>query len=160
MCIELETLQIERIYILGTDNVLGDAVSRNPIDREVARNLPLPLWPVQQFIHKMFWASDELAGRTAERVAELKLLNLGVLTYLPEEIASQGKELFLPAAYDELSEPWPVMSVPDPERDSDDEGFEGAKCDYISMRQKIGKVERRRIDLFQGQREHLWKSML
>ena len=60
MCIELEPLGIERVYIAGEDNILGDAPSRAPADREVARNLAAPLAPIKEIIHRMFWAPDEV----------------------------------------------------------------------------------------------------
>ena len=84
MCIEMEPLGIERVYLAGDQNILGDAPSRAPPDRAVARNLPVPLAPIKDTIHRLFWAPDELAGSTAERVKELGISNPGVLTYLPD----------------------------------------------------------------------------
>ena len=46
MCIEIEPMQIERVYIAGEDNLLGDAPSGAPADHEVARNLVVPLAPI------------------------------------------------------------------------------------------------------------------
>ena len=83
MCIELEPLGIERVYIAGDDNILGDAPSRAPADREVARNLAVPLAPIKEVIHRMFWAPDELAGDTKERLKQLHIDNPGVLSYVP-----------------------------------------------------------------------------
>ena len=51
----------------------------------MARNLPVPLGPIKEFVHRLFWAPDEVAGSTAARVKELKLVNPGMLDYLPDE---------------------------------------------------------------------------
>lgn len=77
---EHDELNIERVYLAGEWNVLGDAPSRAPVDREVARNLPVPLMPIRNFIRRMFWAPDEVVGSTVMRVAELKINNPGILT--------------------------------------------------------------------------------
>ena len=42
MAIEMEPMQLERLYVAGGDNVLGDAPSRNPHDKAMAKNLPIP----------------------------------------------------------------------------------------------------------------------
>ena len=42
-CLELEPLQIGRVYIEGENNILGDVPSRAPVDHTVARNLSRPL---------------------------------------------------------------------------------------------------------------------
>ena len=62
--IDVDSLDVERIYLAGELNVLGDAPSRAPIDREIARQLPTPLEPIRKFIQQMFWAPDEVAGST------------------------------------------------------------------------------------------------
>ena len=85
MYIEMEPLGIERVYLAGSENILGDAPSQAPADRAVARNLPVPLAPIRETIHRLFWAPDELAGSTAERLKQLGVENPGVLTYLPQE---------------------------------------------------------------------------
>ena len=55
--------RIQRIWIKGTENILGDAPSRNPPDRDVCRDLPVPSGPVRRIIRQMFEApvtdSDE-----------------------------------------------------------------------------------------------------
>ena len=83
MCIELEPLGIERVYIAGEDNILGDAPSRAPADREVARNLAVPLAPIKEMIHRMFWAPDEVAGDTRERLRQLHVENPGGYWLMP-----------------------------------------------------------------------------
>ena len=73
----MEILNMERVYIAGEDNILGDAPSRAPADRAVARNLAIPLAPIKRTMHRMFWAPDELAGSTKTRMKELKIENPG-----------------------------------------------------------------------------------
>ena len=85
IAIELEPLGIERLYLAGDQNVLGDAPSRAPADRAVARNLPIPLGPIRDLIKKMFWEPKELSGDIAGRIKDLRITNPGVLTYLPQE---------------------------------------------------------------------------
>ena len=60
--IDLEELgdSIQRVWIKGTDNVLGDPPSRNPADRDVCRRLKIPSGPVRRIIKKMFEAPIEL----------------------------------------------------------------------------------------------------
>eukprot|EP00974_Lingulodinium_polyedra_P105208 10186500-Lingulodinium_polyedra.AAC.1 len=86
MAIEIEPLGYVRVYICGEDNVLGDALSRAPGDRAMARNLPVPLLPIKELVWKMFWAPDALAGDTKKRVQQLGIENLGVLAFLPDAI--------------------------------------------------------------------------
>ena len=62
--------------------------SRASIDREVARNLPVPLGHIREYIEQMFWAPDALAGSTAERVKQLSIDNLQwLLVMLAKRIA-------------------------------------------------------------------------
>ena len=86
IAIELEPLGIERLYIAGSQNILGDAPSRAPADRKGARNLPIPLGPIRDLIKKMLWAPEELAGDVQARVPELQIATPGVLTYLPLDL--------------------------------------------------------------------------
>ena len=74
IAVELDELDIERVYLAGEWNVLGDAPSRAPIDREIARNLPVPLGPIRDFVRKMFWVPDEIEGDTKKRVEDLDVL--------------------------------------------------------------------------------------
>ena len=60
-------MDLEKVYLAGEWNILGDAPSRAPVDREVARNLPVPLGPIRRFVHRMFLAPEELAGRATLR---------------------------------------------------------------------------------------------
>ena len=103
MCIEIEPLLIERVYLAGSENILGDATSRAPADREVARNLPIPLQPIRDTIHRLFWAPDELAGQTADRLKKLKIQNPGVLSYLPEKLLAEADLVNEARVEDELS---------------------------------------------------------
>ena len=105
MCIELEPLGIERVYIAGEDNILGDAPSRAPADREVARNLAVPLAPIKETIHRMFWAPDELAGDTRERLKQLHIENPGVLSYVPDQLLADAELVNEARPEDELAEP-------------------------------------------------------
>eukprot|EP00969_Alexandrium_andersonii_P155247 6863331-Alexandrium_andersonii.AAC.1 len=77
MCVELEPMGIERVYLAGQDNILGDAPSRAPADRAVARNLPIPLAPIKDVIYRLFWAREQIAGDVATRIAELQIENPG-----------------------------------------------------------------------------------
>ena len=52
--VELGELGIERVYLDGQSNILGDGPSRAPCDREAARNLPVPLGPIKDIIKQMF----------------------------------------------------------------------------------------------------------
>ena len=54
--LDLEELgsKISRIWLKGTDNVLGDAPSRNPPDRDRLHRLPVPAGPVRRIIEQMF----------------------------------------------------------------------------------------------------------
>ena len=92
------------MYLAGDDNILGDAVSRAPADREVARNLPIPLQPIKETIHRLFWAPDELAGQTRDRLKQLKIENPGVLTYLPDKLLAEAELVNEARPEDELSE--------------------------------------------------------
>ena len=65
---DLEELgdRVQRIWIKGQDNILGDAPSRNPEDRDACRNLPVPSGPVKRIIRQMFEVpidDDEEAAR-------------------------------------------------------------------------------------------------
>ena len=71
---------------------MGDAPSRAPADREVSRNLHIPIDPIRDTMCRMFWAPDELGEKTEERVNQLKINNPGVLTYLPETLLAQTSE--------------------------------------------------------------------
>ena len=101
----METLNMERVYIAGDDNILGDAPSRAPADRAVARNLAIPLAPIKRTMHRMFWAPDELAGSTATRLQQLKVENPGILTYLPDELLATHGIINEARPEDEVAEP-------------------------------------------------------
>ena len=66
MAIEMEPMLLGRLYIAGDDTILGDTLSRNPHDKAIAKNLPIPLQPIKDTIWKMFWAPDELDGEHPE----------------------------------------------------------------------------------------------
>ena len=105
MCIELEPLGIERVYLAGDANILGDAPSRAPADRALARNLPVPLGAIRDTIHRMFWAPDEVAGDTKKRLQELGIENPGMLAYLPVDAESTAVAVNEALQEDEVSEP-------------------------------------------------------
>ena len=102
---------MERVYIKGEDNVLGDAPSRAPADRAVARNLAIPLQPIKKTMHRMFWAPDELAGSTATRLKQLKIESPGILTYLPDELLAAHGIINEARPEDELEEPPPAFEA-------------------------------------------------
>ena len=52
---ELGTL-VQRVWLAGKDNILGDAPSRNPIDRDHVKDLPIPAGPVKRVVRAMFEA--------------------------------------------------------------------------------------------------------
>ena len=52
---ELGTL-VQRVWLAGKDNVLGDAPSRNPADRDRVKDLPVPAGPVKRVVRAMFEA--------------------------------------------------------------------------------------------------------
>ena len=60
--IDLEELgdKVQRVWIRGVDNILGDPPSRNPSDRDVCRRLKVPAGPVRRIIQKMFEAPMEM----------------------------------------------------------------------------------------------------
>ena len=115
MVIEMEPMNLERVWVAGSDNILGDAPSRSPADREVARNIPIPMDLIQNILHQLFWAPDEMAGDTAKRVQELGIINPGVLSYLPEDLAATSKLPNDARLEDELQEPRRAFSVDDVE---------------------------------------------
>lgn len=47
------------------------------MNREVVRDLPVPLMPIRGLIRKMCWAPDEVVGSTERRMRELKVVNPG-----------------------------------------------------------------------------------
>ena len=60
--LDLEELgsKISRIWQKGVDNVLGDAPSRNPHNRDMLYKLPVPAGPVKRIITAMFAKPIEL----------------------------------------------------------------------------------------------------
>ncbi len=66
--LELEDLctRVTRVWIKGTDNVLGDAPSRNPKDRDAVKDLPVPAGPVKRVVRAMFEAPMELESECSE----------------------------------------------------------------------------------------------
>ena len=56
---ELGTL-VQRVWLAGHDNVLGDAPSRNPADRDLIKTLPIPAGPVKRVVRAMFEKPLEL----------------------------------------------------------------------------------------------------
>ena len=60
--LEVEELskRVTRIWIKGTDNVLGDAPSRNPKDRDTVKHLAVPAGPVKRIVRAMFEKPIEL----------------------------------------------------------------------------------------------------
>ena len=51
---------VKRKWIKGTENVLGDGPSRNPFDRDSARELRIPTGPVRRIVEKMFKNPEDL----------------------------------------------------------------------------------------------------
>ena len=51
---------ISRIWLKGSENILGDAPSRNTFDRDTCQRLALPTGPVRRIVDKMFRAPLEL----------------------------------------------------------------------------------------------------
>ena len=86
IAIEASSLDVVRVHVQGEKNVLADARSRAPHDREVARNLPVPLLPIKEFVRQMFWNPTANDAEVARRLKQLKINNPGVLTYLPDDI--------------------------------------------------------------------------
>ena len=60
--LEIEELsgRVQRVWTQGKDNVLGDAPSRNPKDRDFVKDLPVPAGPVKRIVKAMFEAPIEL----------------------------------------------------------------------------------------------------
>ena len=56
--LDLEDLgsRVVRVWLRGEDNILGDAPSRNPEDRDVLHTLRVPGGPVRRVIEQMFTA--------------------------------------------------------------------------------------------------------
>ena len=71
MCIKVEPLGIKRVYIAREDDILGDSPLKAPVDREVARDLAVPLAPIKDIVCKLFWAPDVFAGDARERLTKL-----------------------------------------------------------------------------------------
>ena len=57
--LELQQLNIERIWIRGEANILADAPSRAPLDLQGVSELPVPVGPVRQLIRQLYWSPAE-----------------------------------------------------------------------------------------------------
>ncbi|MCS5674156.1 MAG: Ty3/Gypsy family RNase HI domain-containing protein, partial [Acidimicrobiales bacterium] len=76
--IEEMGLKITRVWIKGTDNILGDAPSRNPRDRDAVLDLRVPAGPVKRIIRAMFHNPEVLDEEVSQRETFLEdLANLG-----------------------------------------------------------------------------------
>jgi len=66
--LEIEELgtQVQRVWLAGKDNILGDAPSRNPKDRDRIKELPVPAGPVKRVIRQMFEEPIKLEEELAE----------------------------------------------------------------------------------------------
>ena len=67
--------RIERRWIKGVDNILGDAPSRNPPTRDEVRDLPVASGPIKRVIHDMFFNPDAPEAEQAELQVFLKSFN-------------------------------------------------------------------------------------
>ena len=79
--------------------------AQQPTARSMARNLAVPLAPIKETIHRMLWAPDELAGDTRERLKQLHIENLGVLSYIPDQLLADAELVNEARPEDELAEP-------------------------------------------------------
>lgn len=113
IAVEIEPMQIERVYLAGDDSIFGDAPSRSPADRAIARNLCASLAPIRDTMCRMFWAPDEIAGEGQTRLKQLKIEYAGFLTYRPEELLSTAGISNEAPEVDELVELPSSFSVPD-----------------------------------------------
>ena len=52
--------RVIKVWLKGKDNILADSVSRNPVDRDVARRLVVPGGPVKRIMRAMFQKPLEL----------------------------------------------------------------------------------------------------
>ena len=60
--LEIEEIgdRVQRIWLAGKENILGDAPSRNPADGDFVQNLPVPAGPVKRVVRAMFEAPIQL----------------------------------------------------------------------------------------------------
>ena len=59
--------RLKRFWIRGVDNTLSDGLSRNPVDRDMARSNLVPLGgPVRRIINSMFRCPQALDGEVQE----------------------------------------------------------------------------------------------
>ena len=75
--------RIQRVWLKGTDNILGDAPSRNTSDRNIARQLPVPSGPVRRVMKAMFEKPIELDEEFGHfnRFGSLQLTPIQYLPY-------------------------------------------------------------------------------
>ena len=57
---------MKRVWIKGSDNIQGDAPSRNPKDRDYVRDLPVPAGPIKRVVTAMFEKPMELEEECRE----------------------------------------------------------------------------------------------
>ena len=76
--IEEMGLQVKRVWIKGVANILGDAPSRHPVDRDAVLDLRVPAGPLRRIVQAMFHHPDVLDEEIAKSEAFLDgLANLG-----------------------------------------------------------------------------------
>ena len=86
--LELDELckRVQRVWIAGKDNILGDAPSRNPKDRDIIKDLPVPGGPVKRVIRAMFEAPVQLE----EEMAQLSRFLQQLESEEPDAVLSAG----------------------------------------------------------------------
>lgn len=59
--LDLEELgsRVVRVWLRGEDNILGDAPSRHPADRDVLKNMKVPGGPIRRVVEQMFTKPDD-----------------------------------------------------------------------------------------------------
>jgi len=58
--------RVTKVWIKGTENILGDAPSRNPKDRDFVKDLQIPAGPIKRVVTEMFSAGHASADEIKE----------------------------------------------------------------------------------------------
>ena len=80
--LDLSMYDLNRVWIRGEANILADAPSRNPVENDIVRNLPLPDITIREFIRKMYMDPEDLQ-RLCQGKATKMQLSVGVPPSIP-----------------------------------------------------------------------------
>ena len=71
--LELQALNIVRVWIRGETNILADAPSRAPVDTKIARSLPVPNMEVKELLKMMYTEPEAFEHLVQERARQMGL---------------------------------------------------------------------------------------